>query len=165
MFSCKYCKISMNSLFYRTPLMAASEKYEYTVYMLNLLKDCYNCFLFSVIEKHLNEPIIYYNFSFLIEKRFSNFSSLLWLAYKSLLSRFFSVNKLYYVILQFFSVSSCFPGPDFSGSSFFRVGSHGLGPGFRSSPTLVCIFSDIEKEKNVKIKAKFVEFKNYITIL
>ena len=39
-FSCKYCKIFMNSFFYRTPLMPASEKYEYTVYMLDLLEDC-----------------------------------------------------------------------------------------------------------------------------
>ena len=65
MFSCKYCKISN-----RAPLVAASEKYEYTVYMPDLLKDCYNCFLLSLIEKHLNEPIIYYNFSFLIEQGF-----------------------------------------------------------------------------------------------
>ena len=59
-FSCKYCKIFMNNFFYRTPLVAAFENYEYTytVYMLDLLKDCYNCFLLSLIEKHLNEPII-----------------------------------------------------------------------------------------------------------
>ena len=63
-------KIFMNRFFYRTLLVATSEKYEYTVYMLGLLTDCYNCFLHSLIEKHLNEPIIYYNFSFLIEKSF-----------------------------------------------------------------------------------------------
>ena len=115
MFSCKYCEIFMNSFFYRTPLVAASEKYEYTVYMLDLLNDCYNCFLLSLIKKHLNEPIIYYNFLFLIEKKLlklvrlitqfylpllnlflflSLFSVFLnncffrWLAYKSLHSRF-----------------------------------------------------------------------------
>ena len=43
--------------------------------MLDLLKDCCNCFLLSLIEKHLNEPIIYYNFSFPIKKRFGNLSS------------------------------------------------------------------------------------------
>ena len=68
-FSCKYCEIFMNSFFYRIPLVAASEKYEYTVYMLDLLNDCCNCFLLSLIEKHLNEPIMY-NFSFLIERSF-----------------------------------------------------------------------------------------------
>ena len=49
------CKICLNSFFYRTPLVAASEKYEYKIYMLDLLQDCYNCFLLSLIEKHLNE--------------------------------------------------------------------------------------------------------------
>ena len=99
----------MNSFFYRAPLVAASEKYEY---ILDLLKDSFNCFLLFLIEKHLNQPIIYYNLSFLIEKGFWNLSSLLhhltnvlnfflfistfsvflnenffrWLAYKSLLS-------------------------------------------------------------------------------
>ena len=73
MFSCKSCKIFMNSFFYRTPLVAASGRYEYTVYMIDLLTDCYNCFLFSLIEKHLNEPIIY--FSSLDEKSFWNLSS------------------------------------------------------------------------------------------
>ena len=58
----------MNSFFYRAPLEAASEKYEYTVYMLDLLKDCCHCFLLSLIEKELNEPIMYYNFLFPIEK-------------------------------------------------------------------------------------------------
>ena len=29
MFSCEFCEISKNTLFYRTPLMAASEKYVY----------------------------------------------------------------------------------------------------------------------------------------
>ena len=36
--------------------------------MLDLLKDCCNCFLLSLIKKHLNEHIICCNFSFLIEK-------------------------------------------------------------------------------------------------
>ena len=38
MLSREYCEIFMNSFFYRTPLAAASEKYEYIVYMLDLLK-------------------------------------------------------------------------------------------------------------------------------
>ena len=36
--------------------------------MLDLLKDCCNCFLLSLVKKHLNEHIMYYNFSFLIKK-------------------------------------------------------------------------------------------------
>ena len=39
-------------------MVAASEKHEKIVYKLDLIKDCYNCFLLSLIEKHLNEPII-----------------------------------------------------------------------------------------------------------
>ena len=36
--------------------------------MLDLLKDsCYR-FLLSLVKKHLNEHVIYYNFSFFIEK-------------------------------------------------------------------------------------------------
>ena len=45
--------------------------------MLDLLKDCCNWFLLSLVKKHLNEHIMYYNFSFLIEKSFGNLSSLL----------------------------------------------------------------------------------------
>ena len=45
--------------------------------MLDLLKDCCNCFLLSLVKKNLNEHIMYYNFSFLIEKSFRNLSSLL----------------------------------------------------------------------------------------
>ena len=40
--------------------------------MLDLLKDFCNCFLLSLVKKHLNEHIIYYNVSFLIEKSFRN---------------------------------------------------------------------------------------------
>ena len=39
-------------------------------WMLDSLKDCYNWFLPSLVKKYLNEHIIYYNFSFLIEKSF-----------------------------------------------------------------------------------------------
>ena len=44
--------------------------------MLVLLKDFYNCLTFFG-EKNLNEYIIYYNFSFLIEKSVWDLSSLL----------------------------------------------------------------------------------------
>ena len=64
-FPANIVKFLWTAFFNRTPLVAASEKYEYTLYMLDLLKDCYNCFLLSLIEKHLNEHILYYNFSFL----------------------------------------------------------------------------------------------------
>ena len=43
--------------------------------MLDLLKDCYNCFSFSLVKKHLNEHLIYYNFSFLTEKVLETFLS------------------------------------------------------------------------------------------
>ena len=122
----------MNSFFYSTPLVAVSEKHEYTAYMLDLLKDCYNCFLLSLIEKHLNEPIIYYNFSFLITQSYlSLLNLLLFLSTASVIlndyffqmaglhvsaKQIFSVNKLYYVILQSFFCIQCF-----SWSRFFRV--------------------------------------------
>ena len=43
--------------------------------MLDLLKDCYNCFLLSLIKKHQNEnePIIYNNFSFQVRKVFETY--------------------------------------------------------------------------------------------
>ena len=82
---------------------------EYTVYMLDLLRDFYNCFLLSLIEKHLNlqKFFIFYWEKFLKLIKFitilliycfwillSTFSVFLndfffrWLAYKSLLNRF-----------------------------------------------------------------------------
>ena len=159
MFSYEYFKIFMNRFFYRTPLVAASEKYEYTVYMPDLLKDCNNCFLLSLIEKHLNEPIIYYNFSFLIEKSFWNllslFHSLIAFEFVFILKHIFSINKLYVIFQSFFCIQlfstffmiQVFQGSGFSGSTFFRVHTQGLCPGFRSSPTLVGIFSYIGEEK------------------
>ena len=68
----------------------------------------------------------------------------------------FSVNKLCYVILQSFFVSSCFPRFSWSrffraqvllGSRFFRVPAQSLGPSFRSSPTLKRIFLTLKKKK------------------
>ena len=126
--------------------------------MLDLLKDCCNCFLLSLVKKHLNEHIMYYNFSFLIEKSFGNLSSLLHkLIQLSLLNSFlflstFSVSlkslssfrrfayksfNRFLVLLNYimsssnhFSTSSCFPR--FSGSRFFRVQVF-QSPGFSGS--------------------------------
>ena len=122
--------------FYGAPLVAASEMYEYITYMLDLLKDSNNCFLLSLIEKHPNEPIIiYHNFSFLTEKSFGNLSSLLhnltnvlnlFLFISTFLvflndyffqmaclqvsyHHIFIVNKLHYVILQYFFCIQLFP--------------------------------------------------------
>ena len=65
-----------------------------------------------------------------------------WLAYKSLLSRFsVFINCIMWSYNLFF-----------------------LCPGFTSSPTLLRIFS-CWRRKNVKIKAKFIKFIKYITIL
>ena len=139
-------------LYNRTSLVATSEKYEYTVYMLDLLKDCYKCFFLSLIEKHWNEPIIYYNFSFVIEKSFWNLISLLHsLTYHFLLlfsstfsvvlnllffqmtclqvsaKQIFSVNQLFYVILQSFFCIQHFSGPRFFWVQVFQGPSPGSG--------------------------------------
>ena len=47
-------KFLWTAFFYRAPLVTASEKYEYIIYMLDLLRDCYNWFLLSLTDKHLN---------------------------------------------------------------------------------------------------------------
>ena len=120
--------------------------------------DCYNCFLPSLIKRHLNEHIIYRHFSFLIQKSFLNLLSLLHnLTYLPLLDSFlflstFSVflkslnnNFFQMAYLQvcsvlinctmrssFFlhpAVSYVFHGPGFSGSRFFKVQEF-QGPGF-----------------------------------
>ena len=138
MFSCEYCKIFLNSFFYTTPLMAASEKYEYKVYMLDLLKDCCNCFVLSSIEKHLNEPIIYYNFSFLIVKLIKSTQSYLLL------------------ILQSFSVSSCFPRFSWSRflwCRFFRVWVQVL-----EVAQLKCVYFLMLKRKKCENKSEVYKF-------
>ena len=118
--------------------------------MLDLLKDCYICFLLlSLVKKHLNEHIIYYSFLFRIEKIFRNLSSLLHnLTYLSILNSFLflsafsiflkSLNNhffrwlVYKSLLSRFSVltnytlrpSNVFSAsncPRFSWSRFFRV--------------------------------------------
>ena len=60
--------------------------------VVDLLKDRCNCFLFSLVKKHLSEHIMYYNFSFLMEKSFRNLSSLLH-NFISLLSSFLSLSR------------------------------------------------------------------------
>ena len=125
--------------------------------MLNLLKDCCNCFLLSLVKKHLNEHIIYCNFSFLIGKSFRDFikfitqlyslllNSFLFLsrfsvslkslnnyffrrfAYKSLLNRFSGLRNYIMWSSSHFSTSIC--SLRFSGSRFFRVQVF-HGPGF-----------------------------------
>ena len=117
--------------------------------MLDLIKDCCNCFLLSLVKKHLNEHIMYYNSSFLTEKSFRNLSSLFhnliyrfWIhsyslsrfsvslkslsnyffrrfAYKSLLNRFSVLINYIMWSSNHFSISSCFPR--FSASKIFRV--------------------------------------------
>ena len=101
---------------------------EYTVYMLDLLKDCYNCFSLF-IEKHLNLPQFFISYweKFLELIKFitivliyclwiflSTFSVFLndyffkWLAYKSLLSRFSVLINYIVWSYNLFSISSCF---------------------------------------------------------
>ena len=66
--------------------------------MLDLLKNCCDWFLFSLVKNHLNEHQIYCNFWFPIEKSLRNLSSLLRnLSYLSLLNS--------YLFLSRFSVS------------------------------------------------------------
>ena len=162
----------MDNFFYRATLGAASEKYEwvyntharFTPGLLQLLFTFFD-WKTSKWACHLLQ------FSFLMEKSFQNLSSLLhyltnvlnlflfistfsvflndyffkWLDYKSLLSRFSLLINYIMWSYNIFSVSNCFP--HFSWSWFFRVQVQDLGPGFRSSPTLVDIFSYAEEEK------------------
>ena len=118
--------------------------------MLDLLKDCCNYFLLSLVKNHLNEHKIYCNFWFLIEKSFRNLSSLLRnLTYLSLLNSFLFLSRFsvslksldnyffrwfaYKSVLSRFSVlinynmwssnhfSTSSRFPRFSGSRFFTV--------------------------------------------
>ena len=149
MFSCKYCKNFMNSFFYRKPLVAASQKYEYTVYMLDLLKELLCTFFDWKTSKwayHLLQFFISYWARFLKLIKFitlsylsllnlllflSKFSVALndylfrWLAYKSPLSRFLvSINYITWSYNLFFYIQR------FSWSRFFWVQvSQGPSPG------------------------------------
>ena len=129
--------------------------------MLDLLKDCSNCFLLSLVKNHLIEHKIYYNFWFLIENSLRNFSSLLRnLTYLSLLNSFLFLSRFsvslksldnyffrwfaYKSLLSRFSVlinynmwssnhfSTSSRFPRFTGSRFFRVQVF-QGPGFSRS--------------------------------
>ena len=74
-----------------------------------------------------------------------------------LLQFFISSQEHFLKLIQPFFMVQVFQGLGFLGSRFFRVQVQGLGPGFRSSPTLVHIFFYVEK-KNVKIKVKCMKF-------
>ena len=111
--------------------------------MLDSLKDCYNCFLTSLVKKHLNEHIICYNFSVFIQKRFylstllhnltylmllNSFLFLTTFSLKSLNDYFFRMACLHVSLVlinctmwysYLFSTSSSFP--NFSWSRFFRA--------------------------------------------
>ena len=129
--------------------------------MLDLLKDCCNCFLLSLVKNHLNEHKIYYNFWFFIENSFRNLSSLLRnLNCLSLLNSFLFLSRFsvslksldnyffrwfaYKSLLSRFSVlmnynmwssnhvSTSSRFPRFTGSRFFRVQVF-QGPGFSGS--------------------------------
>ena len=52
--------------------------------MLDSPKDCYNCFLLSLVKKHLNEHIIY-NFPFLLKtvlETYLNYYTILFIAFE-----------------------------------------------------------------------------------
>ena len=118
--------------------------------MLDLLKDCYLCFLLSLVKKYLNSHIIYHSLSFFIEKSFLH--SLVYILFLFTLSFLFlstfsvflkSLNNYFYISFAssfnkivlcelpiFFmlpAVSHIFHVAVFSGSRFFRV------PGFSGS--------------------------------
>ena len=62
--------------------------------MLDLFKNCCNCFLLSLVKKHLNKHIIYYNFLFLVKNSFTNLSSLInHLTYLSLFNSFLFLSR------------------------------------------------------------------------
>ena len=142
--------------------------------MLDLLKDYYNCFLLFLIDKHVNKPIIHYNFPFLIEKSFWNLSSLLhsltyhfwiclndyyfrWLAYKSLLSRFWVLINYFMWSYNLFLVSNVFYDLGFSGSES-RVWNQVL-----EVAQLLHIFSYVEEEK-CENKSKVHKIRHYTII-
>ena len=67
-----------------------------------------------------------------------------WLAYKFVFSRFSVLTNYILWSYNFFSVSSCFSC--FSWFRIFWVWVQGVGPGLRSSPTIVRIFSYVEEK-------------------
>ena len=122
--------------------------------MLDLLKDCCNCFLLFLVKKHLNEHIIYHNFSFLIVlETYQVYYTILFIVsefifilkqifclpkslnnyffrrfvYKSLLNKFSVLVNYIMWSSNHFSTSSYFPS--FSKSRFFSVQVF-QGPGF-----------------------------------
>ena len=71
--------------------------------MIDSLKDCWIGFVLSFVKKHLNEHIMYYNLSILIEKRFRNLSS--FCGYNSLITQSCLSLLNSYLFLNRFSVS------------------------------------------------------------
>ena len=115
--------------------------------MLDLLKNCCNWYLFSLIKNHLNEHKIYCSFWFLIEKCVKNLSSLLRnLTYLLLLNSFLFLSRFsvslkrldnyffrwfaYKSLLRRFSVLVNYMWS----SNHFSISSRFPRPGFRSSP-------------------------------
>ena len=147
MFSCEYCKIFMNSFFYKTPPVAASEKYEYiysiharfTQGLLQLFftffdwktsKWAYHLLQFFIsyrerflkLLKFISQSYLSLLNLFLLLSTFSLFFNDLffrWIAYKSFVSKFSVLINYILWPYNLFSVSSCFP--HFSWSRFFRV--------------------------------------------
>ena len=91
--------------------------------MLDLIKYCYNCFLLSLIQKHVNELQFFISnrekFSKLIKLILHNLTYLS-LLYSFLFSSTFSI-FLKTVFFLHPAVSHIFQGPALSGSWFFRV--------------------------------------------
>ena len=82
MLFCEFRKI-----FNKAPQAAGSVKYEYAV-NARFTQGLLQLLLTSLVKKHLNEHIIYYNFSVFIEKRFYLSSLLHNLNYLMLLNSF-----------------------------------------------------------------------------
>ena len=114
--------------------------------MLDLLKNCCNCFLLSLVKKHLNEHIIYCIYNLIISywKKFKKLVKFITQSYSSLLNSFlflsiflspwkapittFSEGFLTSLFLTNFSVNISFFYIQLF-STFFRVQSS-QGPGF-----------------------------------
>ena len=63
--------------------------------MLDLLKDCWNCFLLSLVKNHLNEHIIYCIFNLIVSywERFKKLLKIITQPYLSLLNPFFLLSR------------------------------------------------------------------------
>ena len=59
-----------------------------------LFKDCSNCVLLSLVKKHLNQHIMYYNFHFLL-KKFQKLIRFITLSYLPLLNSFLFLSRFF----------------------------------------------------------------------